>query len=98
MPERFMGPAVKPARATTDPGGDFRLKTEGIKLIGAQPGIFRIAISKKDESGNETIPARYNTETTLGVELGYGSPASNRGLELELTSGVDSKIDDAEDL
>jgi hypothetical protein len=87
VPERFMGSAVKPAHATTDPGGDFRLKTEGIKLIGAQPGIYRIAITKKDESGNETIPSRYNSDTTLGVELGHGSPASNRGMELDLKSG-----------
>jgi hypothetical protein len=90
VPERFMGRSVKPARATTDPGGDFRLKTEGIKLIGAQPGIYRISISKKDENGSETIPARYNTETTLGVELGHGSPTSNQGLELDLKSGDDA--------
>jgi hypothetical protein len=87
VPEEFLGSDHKPAKATTDPGGDFRLKTAGINSIGAQPGIYRIQISKKDASGKESIPARYNSETTLGVELGNGSSVTNSGLELRLSSG-----------
>jgi hypothetical protein len=84
VPEEFLGTDHKSAKATTDPGGDFRLKTAGINSIGAQPGVYRIQVSKKDAAGKEMIPARYNTETTLGVELGNGSPVTGQGLDLQL--------------
>jgi hypothetical protein len=53
---------------------------------GVHPGIFRLQISKKDTSGQETIPAKYNTQTTLGVEARTGNPAVAHGLELKLFS------------
>jgi hypothetical protein len=37
-------------------------------------GLYRIRVSKMVD-GKETIPARYNTETTLGQEVSMDDPA-----------------------
>jgi hypothetical protein len=86
VPEKFMGSGVKPAVGTTDNGGTLEPKTEGVPLAGVQPGVFRIEVSKKDATGTETIPAQYNTHTTLGVEVGMNAPFLTQGLELSLSS------------
>jgi hypothetical protein len=87
-PETFMGSSIEPAEATSDAGGVFQPTTPGVAagLFGARAGIYRIKVSKKDAKGGETIPARYNSQTTLGVELGSDSPVCNQGLELALSS------------
>ena len=81
-----MGSDAKAAVGTTNEGGAFEPITEGVPIPGVQPGVFRIEVSKKDPSGAETIPAKYNTETTLGVEVGSGAPFLSQGLELNLSS------------
>jgi hypothetical protein len=88
-PETFMGSSIEPAEATSDAGGVFQPTTPGVApgLFGARAGIYRIKVSKKDANGGETIPARYNSQTMLGVELGSDSPVCNQGLELALSSG-----------
>jgi hypothetical protein len=70
VPEKFLGTAVKPAAGTSDESGKVPLQVEGMDLPGVQPGLYRITVSKKDTQGRETIPARYNTQTTLGHEIG----------------------------
>ena len=40
---------------------------------GMQAGIFKVRVSKVVD-GQETIPSRYNTETTLGVEVAKDNP------------------------
>jgi hypothetical protein len=87
VPESFMGSGFKPAHGKTNAGGAcVEFRTEGAAYPGIHPGVFRIVVSKKDASGKETIPARYNTETTLGVEARTGNPAVASGLELQLSS------------
>ena len=46
---------------------------------GLSPGFYRVEITKDGEK----IPAKYNTETTLGAEVAGGSEARN-GLKFEL--------------
>jgi hypothetical protein len=86
VPEKFMGSGVKPAVGMTNEGGALQPQTEGVPIAGVQPGVFRIEVSKKDSAGTETVPAKYNTDTTLGVEVGAGAPFLGQGLELNLTS------------
>ena len=70
-PEPFLGDAVKPASGITS-NGDAILKidpellpTDQRMLRGVQPGVYKVRITHK----SITIPARYNTETTLGQEI-----------------------------
>jgi EF hand len=77
-PEKFMGPGVKPASGVTDSTGAARLQAEGEGFPGAHFGFYRVRISKKDGAGQETIPARYNTQTILGREIGPGKKKNKR--------------------
>jgi hypothetical protein len=52
---------------------------------GVQPGLYRVEVSKMVD-GKETIPSKYNTETTLGVEVAQGSPVMIMGAQFELKS------------
>jgi hypothetical protein len=47
-----------------------------------QPGVYRIEISKKGQSGKELVPARYNTASELGVEV--ANDTLRGGLNVEL--------------
>jgi hypothetical protein len=88
VPERFLGGGVKPATGTTDAAGCCFFQVEGAEFPGVQPGIYRIEVSKKDPDGRETIPSRYNTETTLGVEVGANAaPLVRDGITLKLSKG-----------
>jgi hypothetical protein len=70
-PDSFLGDRIKPAQGTTNDQGRVQLKTEGAPAPGCNVGLFRVRISKKD-GDRETIPARYNTETELGLGVGAG--------------------------
>jgi len=67
VPEKFMGPATKPATATTDEGGigEFRIEGSGAPVA---PGYYRVKVSK-NVGGREIVPAKYNEQTTLGQEV-----------------------------
>jgi hypothetical protein len=69
-PESFLGPSIKPASGTTDEWGKAQMQIEGERVPGCQCGFYRVEISKKDQTGQDMIPARYNTETVLGLEVG----------------------------
>jgi hypothetical protein len=69
VPEKFMGSSIKPASGVSDERGAVSLFVPGENLPGLQPGLYRVEISKKSASGQETIPARYNEETILGAEI-----------------------------
>jgi hypothetical protein len=70
VPERFLGDEVKPASGVTDARGVANVATEGVEVPGVACAMFRIHVSKKDTGGRETLPARYNQNTTLGAEVG----------------------------
>ncbi len=85
VPEKFMGPAVKPAKGTTDASGYCVASIEGEELSGVHCGIYRIQISKQ-ANGKELVPARYNSKSILGTDVGVQSPSLYDGLNLNLRS------------
>jgi hypothetical protein len=90
-PEKFQGASHKPATATTGPDGFAPLAAEGLQSGFVLYGFYRIEVSKKGGGGKETIPARYNAQTTLGKELAPARAQDRRGqtddtLTLRLTS------------
>ena len=74
VPEKFLGDALKPASGNTDARGRVSLTTQGMDIPGVAYGFYRVEISKKDAAGKETLPARYNQATTLGLEVAPDSP------------------------
>jgi EF hand len=79
VPEEFLGPNLKPASGTTDSIGAAHVRISanpderGIAL-----GYYRVQLSKRGPDGKETIPARYNSKTELGVEVTPDDPALDR--------------------
>jgi hypothetical protein len=86
VPESFLAPAVKTAEGTTDQSGACTFGIPGEALPGTNCGLFRVEVSKKSPSGVETIPAKYNTQTVFGADIGIGAPVMNDGLILHLKS------------
>ena len=62
------------AAGETGRGGSAALAIPGEELPGIHCGLYRVEISKLDQAGAETIPARYNTDTTLGQEVSQRVP------------------------
>jgi hypothetical protein len=91
-PEPFLGDQIKAAEGETSPVG---MSTVSIPKAnrpapdsppGVQLGFYKIRVSKQ-AGGKETIPARYNTETTLGQEVAPDDPAiAGQKLRIELSS------------
>ncbi|NLE36551.1 MAG: DUF4198 domain-containing protein [Pirellulaceae bacterium] len=68
-PEAFLGPYVLPAVGTTNEDGVATMKTEGTDAPGVAPGLYLVRITK---DGTD-LPAKYNVETVLGVEVAHDS-------------------------
>ncbi len=66
-PEAFLGSNLKPAEGITDYAGQvrFRIPDQPEKLPGVAPGFYKVKIT----SDAVSIPAQYNDETTLGLEV-----------------------------
>ena len=75
QPAAFMGASRSAASGSTDEEGMFELHTTGQSLPGIGGGVYRVIVSRLDENGNETIPARYNTATELGAEVSADLPS-----------------------
>ncbi len=82
---RIMGSGVKQAQGTTSAAGSAELRLEGAERSGVHPGVYRSEVSKKDAAGQETIPSKYDTSTTLGTEVGMGSRVLQEAVELKLS-------------
>jgi len=56
--------------------------------IGVRPGMYSVEVSRKDTSDNqlETVPARYNAQTTLGYEAAPDGGPGGLKPTFELTS------------
>ena len=92
-PESFLGDEIKAASGETNIYGDVGAvippeeRTDPTLPGGAHIGLYKVRISKI-VNGNETIPARYNTETILGQEVSFDDPAiKNRNMAFALKSG-----------
>ncbi len=78
-PEPFLADVIQAARGTTNEMGDVIIAVEGLSPPGITVGFYRVRVSKKDGSGKELLPAKFNSETVLGQELALGSPVLSMG-------------------
>jgi len=76
VPLEFLEGMIRPADGVTDDSGlvapavdDPVAKAEGV--TGVNAGFYRIKVSLVDSDGKETISAKYNSETTLGCDVGH---------------------------
>ena len=75
-----MSEMIEPAVGKTNAQG---LAMPGGEISGSMTeGFYRVKVSKRSGSGKETIPKRYNEETTLGYEV--ASEELSDGLRIEL--------------
>ena len=82
-PEPFMGGVISEATGRTGPDGSVNTFTVGGReLPGLPPGVYRVAVTKDGAA----IPAKYNTQTTLGCEVYGGARGGTPVLELKLSS------------
>jgi hypothetical protein len=78
-PESFLGSEIKPAAGTTNQFGDtsptISKEDRGDPKLpgGVHFGLYKVHISKQ-VNGKETLPERYNTQTSLGQEVSYDDP------------------------
>jgi hypothetical protein len=88
-PESFLGEAIQPAIGTSDFAGAAypRIPKEKRPMAdmpgGMQLGFYRIRVSKLG-NGKETIPAKYNTATTLGQQIAPDDPAIQKQQKIVL--------------
>jgi hypothetical protein len=69
IPESLNGEGTKPATGVTDQIGRCPLVSEGAQYRAVQLGVYRISVSMLDAAGRETLPAKYNSESQLGIEV-----------------------------
>jgi hypothetical protein len=85
VPEKYLGSSLKPASGVSDERGNV---SPGISELpdeaGVQPGFYRIEVSRK-VGDRELIPARYNAETELGLEVALDNPKL-QGLTVDVRS------------
>jgi hypothetical protein len=86
VPENFMGTTTKRASATTDANGRVAPTIADAPTPGMNLGFYKIEVSLKDATGKETLPARYNSQTTLGQEVAP-DVTGKAAVKLVLTSG-----------
>jgi hypothetical protein len=88
IPEPFLGDQLRPARGTTDNSGFAYLSMTSDDgnmpaLSGVQCGLYKVRIAKLN-GAKPAIPAKYNTETILGLEVAPDAPCVRDGLRFDL--------------
>ncbi len=68
VPESYLGDVVKPATGTTTSRGGAPMTAEGQSSGVMQCGYYRVELSLP-QGGKETIPAKFNSKTTLGADV-----------------------------
>ena len=89
VPEKFLGPAFQPSSAITNNDGK-AIFTKSGTLPGVAYGFYRVEISKRLD-GKKTIPARYNTQSELGVEIAGNTAEEKDELEDALKFDLKSR-------
>lgn len=84
-PEKFLGAALAAATGETDQQGTVRLQAAGAPAPGLAPGLYRVTISKRT-GDRETLPARYNTASELGLEVAIDVESLLTGIKFDLQS------------
>jgi hypothetical protein len=87
-PETFLGPSFQPCSGETDERGEAFVtrQADPDAIAGIYLGFYRVRITKDKKNGEELLPAKYNTETTLGFEANNDVPddASYSNIEFKL--------------
>jgi hypothetical protein len=84
VPEKFLGEKMKIIRGKTGNNGVAFLKEENSSPDdppGVGPGFYRAEITKEGEE----IPAKYNTETILGLDTSMDNPLLLKGVRFDLS-------------
>lgn len=81
IPDPAFEGAITEARGTTDAVGFVQLSHADRDLPGVKPGLYRIEVSKI-ERGRELVPARFNKQSQLGIEVGLN--VTQGGWKLDL--------------
>ena len=81
-PEQFLGENIKPATGTTDQYGMASVTTVDAERPGVALGLYKVKITKEGMD----IAAKYNEQTTLGVEV---APDAGYGEEDEVRFNLD---------
>lgn len=76
VPEGFIEHGQQAAGKTKE-DGVVAPTVAGTAYPGIRCGFYRVEISKKDAGGQETLPARYNAQSTLGIEIGPNERGGN---------------------
>jgi hypothetical protein len=85
-PEPFMGGSISPASGVTNADGVTSLAIDPqARPRGVNPGLYKVRITKL-VNGKETIPARYNKDTELGVEVSQDNLNLPSDMHFELKS------------
>jgi hypothetical protein len=73
IPEPFMGGGIQAAEAVTEAAGDAMPSIPGNEFDGVNCGLYRVEING---TGNDRrpLPARWNTESQLGLAVGGPLP------------------------
>jgi hypothetical protein len=77
IPETFLGTGLKAASGTTDSTGNAicSITENGESVPGVSPGYYKVEITTADNS----LPAIFNTATTLGMEVAPDSLQNQAG-------------------
>lgn len=80
-PETFLGANIKPASGTTDQSGvaNLSIPIQPDEPGGVACGLYRVQVSKQ-AGGKDLIPARYNAQTTLGLEVAIDAEGMQEGM------------------
>lgn len=84
VPEKFLGEKMQIVRGKTGNNGVAFLKVENSgpdDPPGVGPGFYRVEITKEGEE----IPAKYNTETILGLDTSMDNPLLLKGVRFDLS-------------
>ena len=89
-PEEFLGAGIPLASGVTNENGQAditiaQLQREDPTDEGVHIGLYRVKISKVS-AGNETIPAKYNIESILGIEVASRAAWKPGAAQFDLTT------------
>lgn len=85
VPEPFLTETLSTATGIAGASGMAAPQAAGSEIPAVACGLYRVEVSWKKD-GQEAIPARYNAQTTLGVEVAPDVPNLERGVRFDLTS------------
>ena len=82
-----MGNSISPASGKTNAEGSASLAIDPEDRFkkGVNPGLYKVRITK-EVGGKETIPAKYNKDTELGVEVAQDNLDIQNDLRFQLKS------------